>query len=206
MTITLGGLSEMYWYFRLSAKVAFTLDTEARGLLPFYAILVQLDTFTVLRQNALTFTLPPPYGATGVTREAAEGPRATDCERKREAADPERRDTRAETRALFFRPAPSPGPHPPRAQHAVGNPVGRLGMPGRVGVVCVIEHAREFGWSVRRRTRAARLIRHRSLASRSWISKVQRTLGIVRLRRYRPGRNIRFAVVYFGIGNAAETH
>ena len=62
MTITLGGLSEMYWYFRLSAKVAFTLDTEARGLLPFYAILVQLDTFTVLRQNALTFTLPPPYG------------------------------------------------------------------------------------------------------------------------------------------------
>ena len=42
--------------------MAFTLDTEARGLLPFYAILVQLDTFTVLRQNALTFTLPPPYG------------------------------------------------------------------------------------------------------------------------------------------------
>ena len=41
--------------------MAFTLDTEARGLLPFYAILVQLDTFTVLRQNALTFTLPPPY-------------------------------------------------------------------------------------------------------------------------------------------------
>jgi hypothetical protein len=44
---------------------AFTLDTEARGLLPFYAILVQLDTFTVLRQNALTmaltFTLSPPY-------------------------------------------------------------------------------------------------------------------------------------------------
>ena len=56
MTITLGGLSEMYWYFRLSAKLAFTLDTEARGLLPFYAILVQLHTFTVLRQNALTFT------------------------------------------------------------------------------------------------------------------------------------------------------
>ena len=45
--------------------MAFTLDTEARGLLPFYAILVQLDTFTVLRQNALTFTLPPPYGAGG---------------------------------------------------------------------------------------------------------------------------------------------
>ena len=42
--------------------MAFTLDTEARGLLPFYAILVQLHTFTVLRQNALTFTLPPPYG------------------------------------------------------------------------------------------------------------------------------------------------
>ena len=41
--------------------MAFTLDTEARGLLPFYAILVQLHTFTVLRQNALTFTLPPPY-------------------------------------------------------------------------------------------------------------------------------------------------
>ena len=40
---------------------AFTLDTEARGLLPFYANLVQLHTFTVLRQNALTFTLPPPY-------------------------------------------------------------------------------------------------------------------------------------------------
>ena len=38
-----------------------SLDTEARGLLPFYAILVQLDTFTVLRQNALTFTLSPPY-------------------------------------------------------------------------------------------------------------------------------------------------
>ena len=61
MTITLGGLSEMYWYFRLLAKVAFTLDTEARGLLPFYANLVKLYTFTVLRQNALTFTLPPPY-------------------------------------------------------------------------------------------------------------------------------------------------
>ena len=45
-----------------SGKVAFTLDTEARGLLLFYAILVQLDTFTVLRQNALTFTLSPPYG------------------------------------------------------------------------------------------------------------------------------------------------
>ena len=44
--------------------MAFTLDTEARGLLPFYAILVQLHTFTVLRQNALTFTLPPPYDAT----------------------------------------------------------------------------------------------------------------------------------------------
>ena len=44
--------------------MAFTLDTEARGLLPFYAILVQLHTFTVLRQNALTFTLPPPYGRT----------------------------------------------------------------------------------------------------------------------------------------------
>ena len=44
------------------AKVAFTLDTEARGLLPFYANLVKLYTFTVLRQNALTFTLPPPYG------------------------------------------------------------------------------------------------------------------------------------------------
>ena len=42
---------------------AFTLDTEARGLLPFYAILVQLDTFTVLCQNALTFTLSPPYAA-----------------------------------------------------------------------------------------------------------------------------------------------
>ncbi len=41
---------------------AFALDTEARGLLPFYANLVQLHTFTVLRQNALTFTLPPPYG------------------------------------------------------------------------------------------------------------------------------------------------
>ena len=47
----------------LSVKVAFTLllpcDTEARGLLPFYANLVQLHTFTVLRQNALTFTLEP---------------------------------------------------------------------------------------------------------------------------------------------------
>ena len=59
----------------LSVKVgsgfypAFTLDTEARGLLPFYGLRnypilssSQLDTFTVLRQNALTFTLPPPYG------------------------------------------------------------------------------------------------------------------------------------------------
>ena len=49
----------------LSGKVAFTLllpwIRRGRGLLPFYAILVQLDTFTVLRQNALTFTLPPPY-------------------------------------------------------------------------------------------------------------------------------------------------
>ena len=47
--------------------MAFTLDTEARGLLPFYAILVQLDTFTVLRQNALTFTLPPPYESHAAT-------------------------------------------------------------------------------------------------------------------------------------------
>jgi hypothetical protein len=48
-----------------------SLDTEARGLLPFYGLRnypilssSQLDTFTVLRQNALTFsfTLPPPYG------------------------------------------------------------------------------------------------------------------------------------------------
>ena len=50
----------------LSGKVAFTLllpwIRRGRGLLPFYAILVQLDTFTVLRQNALTFTQPPPYG------------------------------------------------------------------------------------------------------------------------------------------------
>jgi hypothetical protein len=49
----------------LSVKVAFTLllpwIRRGRGLLPFYAILVQLDTFTVLRQNALTFPLPPPY-------------------------------------------------------------------------------------------------------------------------------------------------
>ena len=50
----------------LSVKVAFTLDTDARGLLPFYAILVQIDTFTDLRQNALTFTLPPPYDGLGV--------------------------------------------------------------------------------------------------------------------------------------------
>ena len=51
----------------LSVNVAFTLllpwiRRQARGLLPFYANLVQLHTFTVLRQNALTFTLPPPYG------------------------------------------------------------------------------------------------------------------------------------------------
>ena len=48
-----------------------SLDTEARGLLPFYGLRnypilssSQLDTFTVLRHNALTFsfTLPPPYG------------------------------------------------------------------------------------------------------------------------------------------------
>ena len=32
-----------YWYFRL--KVAFTLDTEARGLLPFYANLVPGSNF-----------------------------------------------------------------------------------------------------------------------------------------------------------------
>ncbi len=48
---------------------AFTLDTEARGLLPFYANLVQLHTFTVLRQNALTFTLPPPYKYTAIGTE-----------------------------------------------------------------------------------------------------------------------------------------
>ena len=62
MTITLGGLSDKYGTFVFRLK--WLLDTEARGLLPFYAILVQLHTFTVLRQNALTFTLPPPY-ATG---------------------------------------------------------------------------------------------------------------------------------------------
>ena len=57
-------LSEVNWCFQEISGfyTAFTLDTEARGLLPFYAILVQLDTFTVLRQNALTFTLSPPYG------------------------------------------------------------------------------------------------------------------------------------------------
>ena len=59
--------------------MAFTLDTEARGLLPFYAILVQLDTFTVLRQNALTFTLPPPYGPVPLRgRPAAHGRRLRD--------------------------------------------------------------------------------------------------------------------------------
>ena len=63
--------------------MAFTLDTEARGLLPFYAILVQLHTFTVLRQNALTFTLPPPYGTAEFGARAVPlpvrptGPRAT---------------------------------------------------------------------------------------------------------------------------------
>ena len=66
MTFTLGGLSEVYWCFEgaLSKSGFYPVDTEARGLLPFYAILVQLHTFTVLRQNALTFsfTLPPPYG------------------------------------------------------------------------------------------------------------------------------------------------
>ena len=44
-------------YSRCTITVVFT----PRSLLPFYAILVQLDTFTVLRQKALTFTLPPPY-------------------------------------------------------------------------------------------------------------------------------------------------
>jgi hypothetical protein len=48
-----------------SGKVAFTLllpwIRRLEDFLPFYAILVQLDTFTVLRQNALTFTLSPPY-------------------------------------------------------------------------------------------------------------------------------------------------
>ena len=64
MTITLGGFSEKYgtFVFRLKWLLDIRTHTEARGLLPFYAILVQLDTFTVLRQNALTFTLPPPYG------------------------------------------------------------------------------------------------------------------------------------------------
>lgn len=132
---------------------------------------------------------------------------ARESERPRTRRDETREQRRAH---CFFAPPPLPArTHPERStQWATPweDSRGRLGMPGRVGVVCVIEHAREFGWSVRRRTRAARLIRHRSLASRSWISKVQRTLGIVRLRRYRPGRNIRFAVVYFGIGNAAETH
>ena len=61
MTFTLGGLSEVYWCVEgaLSKSGFYPVDTEARGLLPFYAILVQLHTFTVLRQNALTFTLPP---------------------------------------------------------------------------------------------------------------------------------------------------
>ena len=48
-------------HFKRSRSQMASLDTEVRGLLPFYAILVQLDTFTILRQNALTFTLPPPY-------------------------------------------------------------------------------------------------------------------------------------------------
>ena len=63
MTFTLGGLSEVYWCFEgaLSKSGFYPVDTEARGLLPFYANLVKLYTFTVLRQNALTFTLPPPY-------------------------------------------------------------------------------------------------------------------------------------------------
>jgi hypothetical protein len=56
----------------LSGKVAFTLllpwIRRGRGLLPFYAILVQLDTFTVLRQNALTFTQPPPYDGSTKSR------------------------------------------------------------------------------------------------------------------------------------------
>ena len=64
----------MFSVFRKSGFYpAFTLDTEARGLLPFYAILVQLDTFTVLRQNALTFTLSPPYADLSL-RLAGRGP------------------------------------------------------------------------------------------------------------------------------------
>ena len=50
-----------YWYFRL--KVAFTLDTEARGLLPFYANLVP---GTLLRSYAIKPSLlpyPHPYAA-----------------------------------------------------------------------------------------------------------------------------------------------
>ena len=64
--------------------MAFTLDTEARGLLPFYAILVQLHTFTVLRQNALTFTLPPPYaGRPALHTSDQTGPTRAPTSRKR---------------------------------------------------------------------------------------------------------------------------
>jgi hypothetical protein len=94
---------------------AFTLDTEARGLLPFYAILVQLDTFTVLRQNALTFTLSPaPYRGPRRARGGAGGRYAaiaanilSGCPLS--AFPPERAPRRPPARAAARRsPAPDP--------------------------------------------------------------------------------------------------
>ena len=35
-------------------------------ILPFYELSVKLDTFTILRQNPLTFTVPSPYDSTPV--------------------------------------------------------------------------------------------------------------------------------------------
>ena len=137
---------------------------------------------------------------------------ARESERPRTRRDETREQRRAH---CFFAPPPLPQPAPTQSAARSGQPRGKT----RDARTCwcgaqfsrdvrVRDRARARVWVVRQAEdrRAARLIRHRSLASRSWISKVQRTLGIVRLRRYRPGRNIRFAVVYFGIGNAAETH
>ena len=47
---------------RLARATKSSFDLAVKSFNMVYAILVQLDTFTVLRQNALTFTLPPPYG------------------------------------------------------------------------------------------------------------------------------------------------
>ena len=80
-------------------RVGVAFRPEGPELIPFYANLVQLDTFTVLRRNALTSLVRLPYPApTGCSRGAASSTRA----RARRVTRPRPRGERARAVILYI--------------------------------------------------------------------------------------------------------